>query len=47
MAHYACDCWDLECLTSYGWVECVGIADRSCYDLSVHAEATSGLNDFV
>lgn len=41
MAHYACDCWDLECLTSYGWVECVGIADRSCYDLSVHADATS------
>lgn len=28
MAHYACDCWDAECLTSYGWVECVGCADR-------------------
>src|ERR1700734_818447 len=23
MAHYACDCWDVECKTSYGWVECV------------------------
>jgi glycyl-tRNA synthetase len=41
MAHYASDCWDMECLTSYGWVECVGIADRSCYDLSVHSEATN------
>jgi len=34
MAHYACDCWDAECKTSYGWVECVGCADRSCYDLT-------------
>ncbi|XP_072027230.1 glycine--tRNA ligase-like [Amphiura filiformis] len=40
MAHYACDCWDAECKTSYGWVECVGCADRSCYDLSQHAAAT-------
>lgn len=40
MAHYACDCWDAECLTSYGWVECVGCADRSCYDLSQHTKAT-------
>ena len=23
-----------------GWVECVGCADRSCYDLSQHAKAT-------
>lgn len=29
MAHYACDCWDAELLTSYGWIECVGCADRS------------------
>ncbi|CAF0851964.1 unnamed protein product [Adineta ricciae] len=36
MAHYACDCWDAECKTSYGWVECVGCADRSCYDLTQH-----------
>lgn len=40
MAHYACDCWDAECLTSYGWVECVGCADRSCFDLTQHARAT-------
>lgn len=40
MAHYAADCWDAELLTSYGWVECVGCADRSAYDLSVHAKKT-------
>nr|XP_026689616.1 glycine--tRNA ligase [Ciona intestinalis] len=39
MAHYACDCWDAECKTSYGWVECVGCADRSCYDLKCHSQA--------
>ncbi|XP_072179026.1 glycine--tRNA ligase-like [Diadema setosum] len=38
MAHYACDCWDAETKTSYGWVECVGNADRSCYDLTCHAK---------
>ncbi|KAJ8025276.1 Glycine--tRNA ligase [Holothuria leucospilota] len=38
MAHYACDCWDAETKTSYGWVEVVGCADRSCYDLNQHAE---------
>ncbi|KAK7109202.1 glycine--tRNA ligase-like [Littorina saxatilis] len=41
MAHYACDCWDAECKTSYGWIECVGCADRSCYDLSQHSKATN------
>lgn len=40
MAHYACDCWDAECLTSYGWIECVGCADRSAYDLNQHSNAT-------
>jgi len=40
MAHYACDCWDAELLTSYGWVECVGCADRSAYDLTQHYKAT-------
>ncbi|KAK4096353.1 glycyl-tRNA synthetase [Parathielavia hyrcaniae] len=40
MAHYACDCWDPELLTSYGWVECVGCADRSAYDLTVHSKYT-------
>ncbi|XP_047738041.1 uncharacterized protein LOC108676583 [Hyalella azteca] len=37
MAHYACDCWDAEALTSYGWVECVAdVAD-------VVARLSSGL----
>jgi len=40
MAHYAKDCWDLECLTSHGWVECIGCADRSCFDLQCHAAAS-------
>jgi len=40
MAHYAADCWDAELFTSYGWVECVGCADRSAYDLTVHAKKT-------
>jgi glycyl-tRNA synthetase len=38
MAHYSSDCWDAEILTSYGWVETVGIADRSAYDLTRHAQ---------
>jgi glycyl-tRNA synthetase len=40
MAHYASDCWDAEILMASGWVECVGHADRACYDLEVHAKAT-------
>ncbi|ROT35916.1 glycyl-tRNA synthetase [Sodiomyces alkalinus F11] len=40
MAHYATDCWDAELFTSSGWIECVGCADRSAYDLSVHKEKT-------
>ncbi|CAG04248.1 unnamed protein product, partial [Tetraodon nigroviridis] len=40
MAHYACDCWDAETKTSYGWIEIVGCADRSCYDLACHARVT-------
>nr|XP_046227594.1 glycine--tRNA ligase isoform X2 [Scatophagus argus] len=43
MAHYACDCWDAESKTSYGWIEIVGCADRSCYDLSCHTRATKVL----
>ena len=35
MAHYAEDCWDAEVECSYGWVECVGLADRSAFDLRV------------
>ncbi|KAK6463323.1 cyl-tRNA synthase [Scheffersomyces coipomensis] len=41
MAHYASDCWDAELQTSYGWIECVGCADRSAYDLTVHAARTN------
>lgn len=41
MAHYATDCWDCECLTSIGWLECIGCADRSCYDLSQHSVSTN------
>lgn len=40
MAHYAADCWDAEIESSYGWIECVGIADRSAYDLRAHSVRT-------
>jgi glycyl-tRNA synthetase len=38
MAHYAADCWDAEAELGYGWVEIVGIADRTCYDLQGHID---------
>ena len=42
-AHYAADCWDAEILSKrFGWVELVGIADRTDYDLRAHA-AVSGV----
>uniref|UniRef100_A0A7S1JBR2 glycine--tRNA ligase n=2 Tax=Eutreptiella gymnastica TaxID=73025 RepID=A0A7S1JBR2_9EUGL len=40
MAHYACDCWDAEIMFSHGWVESVGVADRSAFDLNAHSTAT-------
>ena len=40
MAHYAEDCWDAEIESTYGWVECVGLADRSAYDLKAHSVAS-------
>ncbi|TPX48598.1 glycine---tRNA ligase [Synchytrium endobioticum] len=40
MAHYACDCWDAEIKCSYGWIECVGCADRSAHDLTAHSRKT-------
>ena len=43
MAHYAEDCWDCELLGEHGWVECVGIANRTCHDLESH-ERASGSN---
>jgi glycyl-tRNA synthetase len=37
-AHYATDCWDAEIYSDrFGWVETVGIADRTDYDLKAHA----------
>jgi glycyl-tRNA synthetase len=39
MAHYANDCWDAEFHSDrFGWVECVGIADRGAFDLTAHAK---------
>lgn len=48
MAHYAADCWDAEIECSYGWIECVGIADRSAYDLRAHSVSLQHLlNNFA
>lgn len=39
MAHYAIDCWDVEIHTDrYGWVEVIGIADRTDFDLKSHSQ---------
>ena len=39
MAHYAIDCWDAEIKTErFGWIEVVGIADRTDYDINAHAK---------
>ena len=44
MAHYASDCWDLEVSIKAGarreWLETIGIADRSAYDLTAHIKAS-------
>ena len=41
LAHYAQECWDAELFSDrFGWVECVGIADRSAYDISSHIKAS-------
>jgi len=36
-AHYARDTWDVEINTHFGWVEVVGHADRTDYDLKSHS----------
>ncbi|AYV81801.1 MAG: glycyl-tRNA synthetase [Harvfovirus sp.] len=36
MAHYAIQCWDLECLVFGSWLECVGCAHRGAHDLTAH-----------
>lgn len=42
MAHYAADCWDAEVFTErFGWIEVVGIADRTDYDLLAHQKASN------
>jgi len=42
LAHYAAECWDAELYSErFGWVECVGIADRSAYDLNAHIDSSS------
>ncbi len=42
LAHYAQECWDAEIYSDrFGWIECVGIADRSAYDLSSHIDSTN------
>ncbi len=44
MAHYASDCWDCELLGEHGWIEVVGIANRTCHDLESHEKHSgSGL----
>ena len=41
LAHYATECWDAEFYSErFGWIECVGIADRSAYDLGSHIDST-------
>ncbi len=41
LAHYANECWDAEIYSErFGWVECVGIADRAAYDLEAHTKHT-------
>jgi glycyl-tRNA synthetase len=41
LAHYAAECWDAELLSErFGWVECVGIADRTAYDLDAHISSS-------
>lgn len=49
MAHYAIDCWDVEVHTErYGWVEIIGIADRTDFDLKSHTEhSTEDLRVFI
>lgn len=42
LAHYATECWDAELYSMrFGWIECVGIADRSAYDLNAHIDSTN------
>lgn len=44
MSHYASQCWDLECKVGGSWLECIGCADRGCYDLTAHTNPKQPLN---
>ena len=47
LAHYATECWDAELYSErFGWIECVGIADRSAYDLNAHI-VSSGVDMYA
>ena len=48
-AHYATDCWDAEVYSErFGWVETVGIADRTNYDLHAHAaQSKTSMSVFI
>jgi glycyl-tRNA synthetase len=47
LAHYATECWDAELFSErFGWIECVGIADRSAYDLNAHI-VSSGVDMYA
>ena len=48
MAHYANDCWDVEIESlQYGWIECVGIANRTNFDLMRHNEHSGRSNQLM
>ncbi|HII07183.1 MAG TPA: glycine--tRNA ligase, partial [Methanotrichaceae archaeon] len=49
MAHYAVDCWDAEALLDrFGWIEIVGVADRTDYDLKSHmAQSQANLTVYL
>ena len=40
LAHYSDDCYDIEYRYPWGWGELEGVASRTDYDLSRHAEAS-------
>lgn len=40
LAHYSDDCYDIEYLYPWGWDELEGVASRTDYDLTKHAQAS-------
>jgi glycyl-tRNA synthetase len=43
MAHYAVECWDLECNVNDDWLEVIGIADRGTWDTAVHSKGVGSV----